>query len=490
VTSIAWPAPPARGRARAAAVLLGGGALAGVLAGTLVTGGRPLLVLVLAAALLPVVLWKHPALGPALLVGAALTIEQFPESVGTRALGATARIPFFHGLGGFRPSDLLLGLVLAIAVAKSGTATVAELPRSPLAKTVYVLQAAVLFAFVLGLATGGSLAVAMNETRPYVYLGIAFLVTATVVDSRRAVRLVLWVLVLGTGFKAVQGLALFLSVRSGMPRPDAVLGHEESLFFAIFVLLTLSLWLYGLAGPLRTTATVLLPVVVAADLGNSRRIAWLLLLFAVVTAIAVGLVQLRSRRRFLVWLAVGAVVAASLYLPAYWNKTGGFAQPARAVRTIVSPGGQRDLSSNLYRIQEDANLRYNIQRAGPLGKGFGHRIDYALPIVDISDIDPYIAYVPHNGIWYLFLRLGVVGTIAFWSLLGVGIVAACRLARCREKELAVVGMVLACALPAYAVLGYGDQGFFYYRVAFVIGVLLGLAEAARRLTEAQEGAAA
>jgi hypothetical protein len=179
-------------------------------------------------------------------------------------------------------------------------------------------------------------------------------------------------------------------------------------------------------------------------------------------------------------VAIGIAVVSAVYFPAFWNKTGGFAQPARAFHSAVSPD-PRDASSNLYRLQEDANLKFNIQAAGPLGKGFGHRIDYALPIVDISDIDPLIAYIPHNGVWYLFLRFGVAGAICFWSVLGIGIIAGCRLARCPDREFAVVGMLLACALPAYALLGYNDQGFFYYRVAFVIGALLGLAEAARRL---------
>jgi hypothetical protein len=69
-----------------------------------------------------------------------------------------------------------------------------------------------------------------------------------------------------------------------------------------------------------------------------------------------------------------------------------------------------------------------------------------------------------------------------WALLGCGIVSGARLARSADRELAVVGTLLACALVAYALEGATDQGFFFYRIAFVTGGLLGLAEAARRLT--------
>ena len=52
----------------------------------------------------------------------------------------------------------------------------------------------------------------------------------------------------------------------------------------------------------------------------------------------------------------------------------------------------------------------------------------------------------------------------------------------------MLGAVVICALVAYALQGYNDQGFFFFRIAIVIGTLLGLAEAALRIdaTEAAE----
>jgi O-antigen ligase len=127
----------------------------------------------------------------------------------------------------------------------------------------------------------------------------------------------------------------------------------------------------------------------------------------------------------------------------------------------------------------------NIKQAGLLGKGYGVKIDYALPIVDISSIDPLIAYIPHNDVLDVLMRMGLLGGIAMWSLIGTGIVAGCRLAKARDRELALIGAVLAGALVAYALMGAIDQGFFWYRIAFVTGGLLGLAEAARRINRRQ-----
>ena len=133
-------------------------------------------------------------------------------------------------------------------------------------------------------------------------------------------------------------------------------------------------------------------------------------------------------------------------------------------------------------MQEDANLVVNIRQGFPLGKGFGVPIDYVLPIVDLSEINPFIDYIPHNGVFYVLMRTGIPGAVAFWTMLGLGILLACRLARSRDRELALLGALITVALVAYAFEGAVDQGFFFYRIAFVMGTLLGLAEAARRMS--------
>jgi hypothetical protein len=482
-TAAAAPTPgPPRARAGRLTVglVLSAAVLLALAAGELVARDRGALVLGVVALLVPVLLWKKPESAAVLLLGAALVVEQFPEIARPGVAGATARLPLFHGLGGVRISDLALALMIAIWVARRGTGVLREPPRSPLAVALLCFTASVVLALGYGLATGGSLPPALIEVRSFLYLALAYFVTATMLTTARAVRAVLWTIVIGSGLKGLQGLYIFLSIRDLTPRPEAVLGHEESLFLALFVFVTAALWLYDMPGPLRRLATALAPVVVAADLANGRRVAWLIIAVGLVVLLTAGLIALPRRRRFLSRATVALLLLSAVYFPAYWDKTGGFAQPARAFRSAVSPH-PRDAASNLYRIQEDANLRLNIRAAGPLGDGFGHRIDYVLPIEDISDIDPYIAYIPHNGVFHLFLRLGLLGAVAFWALIGVAIVTACRLARSPDKELGLVGMVVACAVCSYVVLGANDQGFLYYRVAFAVGVLLGLLEVCSRL---------
>jgi hypothetical protein len=462
--------------------LAGAALVAGALAGFLVVSGRPAAVLGLAVVVLPVVVWRSPDARPLVLLAAALTLEQFANPVGPVWASATMHIPFFHGIGPLHlsPADLLVGGLLLLTFRRAAVSERSRIARSPVGLAVLALAVTVFLSVGVGLMHHGASRIALMEVRPYAYLAITYLLASVLIRRRSTVCAVLWAFVLASGFKGAQALVLFLSVRDLRPRPEAVLGHEEALFFGLFIVLTLALWLFEVPGRLRTTATCLLPVVVAGDLANTRRAAWLILAAGLIVLAAVGYALLQHRRRFLGRLVAAAIVALAVYLPAYWNKSGGFAQPARAIHSIVAPS-ERDASSDLYRIQEDANLKLNIAQAGPLGKGFGVPIDYALPIEDISDLDRFIAYVPHNGVLYVLMRMGILGGVAFWALLATGIVSACRLAHSADRELAVAGAFVACALVAYTMEGAIDQGFFFYRIAFAVGTLLGLTEAALRL---------
>jgi hypothetical protein len=182
-------------------------------------------------------------------------------------------------------------------------------------------------------------------------------------------------------------------------------------------------------------------------------------------------------------MLIVVVCGLAIYMPIFWNRTGAIGQPARAVHALLSPD-PRDASSDLYRVQEDANLKYNIARSGVLGMGFGVPIDYALPIVDISNIDPFIVYIPHDGLLYIVMRMGVVGGIAFWSMLAAGILGGCRLLRARDREVAVFGAITVVLLVGYVLEGYKDQGFYLFRVAILVGTFLGLVQAALRREEA------
>ena len=250
----------------------------------------------------------------------------------------------------------------------------------------------------------------------------------------------------------------------------------------MFCAITCALWLYDIGGPLRRAATGLLPFVIIADLANARRTAWLVLFAAILIIEVVALVTLPHRRKFVVRSLVALAIGSALYLPAYWNHDGTLAQPARAVRSQISTRVQRDKASDQYRQEENLNLIADIKGSGLLGSGFGIQIDYT-DIVNISGIDPMIAFIPHNGLLWIWLRLGMQGEIVFWCLMATCLVRACSLARAPDRKIAMFGTLVACAIVSYLIDGYEDMAFAEFRIAVAMGCLLGAMEAAIRLVK-------
>jgi hypothetical protein len=384
------------------------------------------------------------------------------------------------GPGHLEGADILLLMVLFVYWMKVRDSGTRLIPRTHVSLAVRAVLGCVVFAILVGQAHHGSLRTALMQARPWVYLAATYFLTSALVRDRRAIRAALWAFVGTVAVKALQGIYVWLDNRHMNPKPEAYISHEASYFFVIFVFLTLALWLFDQKGRLRTWATWLLPVVIFAIVANDRREAWEMLGGGLLCFGVIAYKAMPIRRRALGKTVVALVLVSAVYFPVMWDSNSTLSLPARAVKSQVKPSA-RDASSDLYRVQENDNLELNIKQGGLVGKGLGVKIDYALPITDLSDIDASIPYVPHDDVLGVLMNMGLFGGVAVWFLIGSGVIFGSRLATVRDHEMAVIGIVLACALIAYALIGAEDVGFFWYRIAFITGAFLGLAEAARRL---------
>ena len=360
-----------RAGARRARAILVAASLGAVLCG-MMAGIQPVLLVVPLLIAVPIVLWKHPEFGVIFLIATATVIENLTFSIGSHSSPFTSKIPwwrtFTHGMILF-PVEFFLILLLLVWVLKAGEERSFGLPKSPIFTALKVFWIFLIIAVGLGLARGAQLKFDLWEVRSWIYLTVVILLAAALIKTKAALWAVLWTFVLGSGFKGIQGTIIFFSYARKMdPRPEYILAHEEAFFFGVFIAITAALWLYGIKGRLRTTATALLPFVVIADLANARRTAWAILAMALLTMAVIGLVTLPNRRKFLRRTLILAAVVSTVYFPVYWHKDGTLAQPARAVQSQFHPS-QRDEASDLYRQQENANLILDIRKFWALGPG-------------------------------------------------------------------------------------------------------------------------
>jgi len=256
--------------------------VAGVAIGNLKLSGQLAVVAAVFAVALPLVCWRFPAGSVILMAASAVLVEQFQLPGLPKTL--TEQIPFFRslstgaGLSGIyvNPVELVIAAIAVIWVIKSAGERRLSLPRSYMAAGVASLLVLVVAQEVHGLGSGGDFKASLWELRPWLYIGLLYLLASQLHSRRETILALLWVVIVGTGLKGVEGCIVYLQVRSYFPRPSSILEHEESFFFGLYILLTLCLWLFGIRGRLRWVAAALLPFVVLADLANHRRTAWVI----------------------------------------------------------------------------------------------------------------------------------------------------------------------------------------------------------------------
>ena len=199
--------------------------------------------------------------------------------------------------------------------------------------------------------------------------------------------------------------------------------------------------------------TFLFPFVLVADVANQRRTAWAITGAALLAVFILCYVGLPERRRAIASFAAVGCVLAAIYWVGFSNNPGLMGQPARAVLSQLAPSS-RDQQSNQYRTVENVNLGVAIRQTMPFGSGFGHPIPQQVPNVDVSNVDSFITYLPHNGVLYVWLRLGLAGMVCFWLLIGIAIMTAIQTFRRRRSQLAMlISITLVLALVAYVMQG-------------------------------------
>jgi hypothetical protein len=171
------------------------------------------------------------------------------------------------------------------------------------------------------------------------------------------------------------------------------------------------------------------------------------------------LVMFWTHRRAFWYVVPLFVVAASLYTAAFWNaadSTIGF--PAQAIKTVLKPDdvSARNQASDLYRIAEKADVLATIKSNPLRGVGFGHPFLRPVPLPAISTF-PLADYMPHNSFLWLWMKVGIVGFIAFLCVVGFTMLEGGRLLRTHIRgDFAVITLTSTTFVVMYVMFAYVD----------------------------------
>jgi len=418
-----------------------------------------------------------------ILFAAAVILEQYsssvlyPEDIGRY-------VPFFEdvatwtGIKGlsFSLAEIFMGLALIALLLKAVSTRGFRFDRGSLMRPLGLYILMVLVGEIHGLVTGGDRTLSLWEVRGQVYMLIAYVLTCNVVTTRRGVTALVWIILVGTGVKALQGLYRWqVDLAGNIHTVESIFPHEQSFFFNAAILLTITLFLYGGSRQLKSVALFLLPFALIVDLANQRRAAVLGVAVGIAALLAVTVIVHPARRRIVIAITVMLAVAWPPYYAAFKNSTGLTGEIAHAVASSNSPDA-RDASSNLYRDNENSDIMSTMKSnltSQIIGYGYGKHMDAPYPLAQIDYI--FWDIMPHNSVLWVWMRLGTIGYLLFWILIGTAIVQAMGVARrVTDPYLKGLAVWIGIMVMQEVIFGYLDLQWTSYRNLITISVLFAL----------------
>jgi O-antigen ligase len=335
-----------------------------------------------------------------------------------------------------------------------------------------VFLGAMLFSLVYGLLTGGDFKVSLWEIRALFYMGACYLLATNLLETPGQVRIVTWILIAGIGVKALQGIYRYLVPFGGdLTGIYAVTGHEDALFFDTALILALGFAVYG--GPLRQKLLLwgLAPAMLVTLVLTRRR--------AALVALGVGLVSFLvtlppHRRHMLPKLFVPLFLIGLLYVGVFYNNTESpLGRPVQLIKSIYAPDNARDLSSNVYRDIEQYNVLLTIRQNPLVGVGFGNKYAQPVPLTPIEF--PLRDWIPHNEIWWIWLKMGSIGFVIFWMFIATAIIQGSLILRkLRDPYFQALAAMIIAFVLMQVIIAYADLQLTFYRNMVYLGVMLGV----------------
>ncbi len=427
-------------------------------------------------------LWRAPVRGVYILVAAAVMLElqyaavPYPDDIGHY-------LPFFQDLstwthvGGlaFSMAEIFMLLVLLIWILKGIAERTLRFRPGTLLLPLGLYGLMVAVGEFHGLTSGGDFRISLYEIRAQAYMLVTYILACNLVTSRRALDHLLWIIVLGAGIRGVQGTwRLYITLHGSLHSVESLFDHDQSYFFNAFLSYFPILLLYGGSTRLKRVMLAFLPFVVISNLANQRRAAMLALGLGLVVLLLVTAVALPARRRLITKICLVAAVILPPYYLYYANKDGLLAQPARAIASNFTPTA-RDAGSNLYRVNEDKDILTTMRTSPIIGVGFGKPMLTPYPLADISGIYIFWNILPHDSILWIWMRLGTIGFLVFWILIGAAIIQATRLVvRLDDPYRKGWALLILLLVLQEVVFGYLDLQWTNWRDLILLGVLLAL----------------
>ncbi len=395
-------------------------------------------------------------------------------------------VPYFHS-GMISPFEIhlmfiTLALLLHIAVRKNFV-----LKPIPVWGAFLVFFVCFILAFLNGMRTGGDFMVALWEVRALFYLCLMYLIVPQILDSKKQIIQLFWVIIIGITFKAFQGVARFVDLGFTTGGYAVMTNHEDPVFMVTLFVLLIGFLLYQTGQKQKLLLLISLVILVLGFYVAQRRATYGSLIISI--SVIVVILPMLKKVQFLKYLLpVLAVLIVYGFL--FWNDAGStIGRPVQMVKSaFIEPDKETnfaDYSSNLYRENENYNLAQTVVNNTVIGTGFGKRYDQPIPLIDIRFT--LRDYIPHNQIYWLLVKMGAVGFFAFWFFFNCFVAKGTQVfVRLVDPYLKAITLVIIIAVINQMVVSFYDLQLTYYRNMIYLGCLMGLLPVIEKIDREQK----
>jgi hypothetical protein len=351
-------------------------------------------------------------------VSEQVTLWWFPFA---KNLSSRESIAYVADAATISPLELSLLTGCGISMLKRYAETRRVTPPTALRWPLTFFTAMTFYGVFQGLQGGGDLRIAVIESRPIFYIFLVYVIVVNECPRPAHLRYALGAILAGVVLQALLSIEHFGRLDPARRESiDTLTEHGAVLGQNLLLITALTFLLLGVKQPLVKFGLIVGAVPVVYVMLEAQRRAGVAGLIVAGAALAVTLFW---RRRVAFWIATPVMVTALVgYSAAFWNSQSGAGFAAQAIKSVISPESvsQEDRSSDLYRLMEGYDLYATIHASPLRGLGFGQAFYRPLPLPDISLFE-LNAYLPHNTILWIWIKMGFVGFASMFYLFFKGI---------------------------------------------------------------------
>ncbi len=416
-------------------------------------------------------------------IGLVLVLDQYPipgfESI-------TTTIPFFQNLKEIGPLQnvsfavlnpielflLFLAIVWLVLLAANKQTMLNHVALWPIA---LLFLSAIALSFAYGIWTGGDFLVGLWEVRALFYFIIIYFFVPQILQTRRHVEILLWIVIAALTFKAIQACSRFVGLGFTFAGLPTLTNHEDPVFIGTLFILLIAMSVLGAKHAQARVLRWLLPLLMFGFVAGQRRAA-----YGAFLAMLIGFLILTPKRelaRYVKYVIPGIVVLG-IYVGVFWNSEGRLGSPVRLLKTAFTEEEDQAADryySNLYREYERYDLAQTVKRSPVKGIGFGNMYDQPIWLESMPMPFTLRSYIPHNEFLWLLVKMGTGGFFLFclfftsYAFYGSSVFA-----QMTDPYLRSVCAVAVLVGTAQIFVSYFDLQLTYYRNMIYIGTLMGL----------------